>query len=173
MKHSSYNSYTIDYDYAILQLAQAFTPGTNAAVGQLVADGHDAQANDEVVVSGFGRTTGGGSVSEPLLVASLNAVDRTTCSSRWGRTIPARGLCAHSTSKSACNVSFYTFKTLKFGLFNRLFALKGDSGGPLTCGGQICGVVSWGSSSCLHQTYPNVYARVGAVRSWIDQNSIG
>lgn len=152
VKHSSYNSATIDYDYAILQLASAITPGTNAAVGTLVADGHDAADNAEVIVSGWGRTQGGGSVSQNLLKASLNVVNRSTCGSRWGRTIPARGICAHSTQRSACN---------------------GDSGGPLTCGGQICGVVSWGSSSCLHQTLPNVYARVGAVLAWIKANSIG
>ena len=105
VKHSSYNSYTIDYDYAILHLAQAFTPGTNAAIASLVDNGHDGASGAEVVVSGFGKTSSSSGVSNQLLVASLNVVDRSTCSSRWGRTIPARGICAHSTTKSACNVS--------------------------------------------------------------------
>jgi trypsin len=152
VKHASYSSSSIDYDYAILHLASAFTPATNAATIALADDGHDPVGSTQVIVSGFGRTVGGGAVSQNLLQASLNVVDRTTCGSRWGRTISARMVCAHSTTTSACN---------------------GDSGGPLTSGSTLVGVVSWGSSSCLHTTLPNVYARVGAVRAWIDANSIG
>jgi len=153
VKHSQYSASSINNDYAILHLATAITPGTNAQIATLVPNGNDPSDGSAVIVSGWGRTQGGGSISQNLLSAQLNIVARATCGSRWGRTITPQQICAHSTSRSACN---------------------GDSGGPLTINGLLAGVVSWGSSSCLHQTLPNVYASVGNVRSnWIEPNSIG
>ncbi|MGH0182746.1 UNVERIFIED_CONTAM: hypothetical protein FKN15_010381 [Acipenser sinensis] len=47
----------------------------------------------------------------------------------------------------------------------------GDSGGPLVCERSgtwdLVGIVSWGSQDCNVQA-PAVYARVSALRSWIE-----
>ena len=51
-----------------------------------------------------------------------------------------------------------------------LYFHPGDSGGPLTLNGVLVGVVSWGSSQCRHDVYPNVYANVATLRTWILNN---
>jgi len=151
VKHASYSSSTINFDYALVIIASAFSPGTNAAVGSLAGANNDPASGAAVIVSGFGRTSSGGSVSQTLLQASLNVVARSTCQGYWGSgQVTVNMICAHSASRSACN---------------------GDSGGPLTAGGVIVGVVSWGPSSCVSATLPTAYARVGTVTSWISSNS--
>jgi len=151
-RHPNYSSSTIDNDVATLIVASAFTPGTNAAIVTLVAAGSDPNTG-AATVSGWGRLTGGGALPNELQQADLNLMDRSECSSRWGSTnaITTRMICAHDTSRSACN---------------------GDSGGPFTVNNVQQGVVSWGSSSCLHATLPNVYANVGTLRDWIDANTV-
>ncbi|MGH0185620.1 UNVERIFIED_CONTAM: hypothetical protein FKN15_018513 [Acipenser sinensis] len=56
------------------------------------------------------------------------------------------------------------------GEFNNVMVL-GDSGGPLVCERSgtwdLVGIVSWGSQDCNVQA-PAVYARVSALRSWIE-----
>jgi len=146
-QHASYSSSTIDYDVAVLTLASSFTPGTNAAVATLAAAGSDPAAGGAAIVTGWGRTSSGGSTSASLLQASLSIIARATCNSAWGsQTVTARMVCAHHASRSACN---------------------GDSGGPLTVGGVQVGVVSWGPSTCTSATLPTAYSAVGNLRSWI------
>ena len=149
-RHSSYSSSTTDYDVATLSLASAFTPGTNAGLATLTSSA--PESGSSVQVTGWGRLSSGGSLPTALQRAdTLVVIDNATCRQRWGSvSVTDRMLCAHSTTQSACN---------------------GDSGGPLTQNGIQVGIVSWGSSSCLHATYPNVYANVAVLRSWIDSNT--
>jgi len=147
-RHAQYNSNTIDYDIATFVLSTAFTPGTNAAIVTLATA--EPAAGTTVMVSGYGRLTGGGVLPTKLQKANLATVSQPDCQSRWGgNTISPRMLCAWDTTQSACN---------------------GDSGGPLTLAGVQLGVVSWGSSQCLHQVYPNVYVNVPNLFAWIQAN---
>jgi len=47
---------------------------------------------------------------------------------------------------------------------------QGDSGGPLSVGSTIYGLTSWGVSGC-GTNFPSVYAKNGAVSSWICQTT--
>jgi len=151
-RHASYSSSTIDYDVATLYVGSAYSPGTNAATVTLAAAGSDVTSGT-VRVSGWGRVSSGGALSTPLLYADLAVVARATCNSLWGstNTVTARMMCAHDSSRSACN---------------------GDSGGPLTSGSTQVGVVSWGPSGCQHATLPTAYASVGNLRTWINTNTL-
>jgi hypothetical protein len=90
-----------------LILAQAFTPGTNAAVSTLVGANDDPAAGAVLTVSGWGRVTGGGALSTNLLKAALTCISRTECNSRWSsaNAVTNKMICAHDTARSACNVS--------------------------------------------------------------------
>lgn len=46
-------------------------------------------------------------------------------------------------------------------------ACSGDSGGPLTLGGELIGVVSWGIMPCGTIGAPSVFARVSHYNNWI------
>lgn len=43
---------------------------------------------------------------------------------------------------------------------------EGDSGGPVTYGGQVCGIISWGVG-CGYDGYPSVYTGVHAILPFI------
>lgn len=49
----------------------------------------------------------------------------------------------------------------------KMDACAGDSGGPLVCGDTLYGVVSFGVG-CADPGHPGVYAKVSAVRDWIE-----
>lgn len=49
---------------------------------------------------------------------------------------------------------------------------QGDSGGPLVYNGHLVGVVSWGPSTCLSNTYPTIYSNVATLRNWIISNTV-
>jgi len=150
VKHGNYNGNTIINDVALLIVETPMSAGTNAGIVELVEDGHQPDAGTVLTVSGWGLTSGGGSLSPVLLQVELAALTTAECQSRYNgiNNIHASMVCGFTTDKSACN---------------------GDSGGPLTIpGGQQVGIVSWGMSNC--RTYPTVFGHVGNLRSWIDSN---
>jgi len=64
---------------------------------------------------------------------------------------------------------FFIYLFVKFTKKNLQFDsnVQGDSGGPMTCGGVHCGVVSWGIG-CGSPGYPGVYAETAQYVDWIN-----
>jgi len=149
VKHASYSSSTIDYDYATCHLASAWAAGTNAAA--VVLASAEPSAGEQLIVSGWGKLSGTGSVSATLQQVTLAYITNAACQQQYNgiNTVSARMVCGYTAGKSACN---------------------GDSGGPLTrADGTQIGIVSWGMSSC--NGYPTVFGHVVNQRTWINNNS--
>ncbi|CAI9557257.1 unnamed protein product, partial [Staurois parvus] len=145
-------------DIAVLWLASSATLNTSVKAATLPSDGYTLANNFNCVVTGWGRTSTGGSLATILQQVTLPVVAHSTCStsSWWGSTVKTSMICAGGDGvKSSCN---------------------GDSGGPLNCAisgvYQVHGIVSFGSSlGCNYYQKPSVFTRVSAYISWINSVS--
>ncbi|KAG8585472.1 hypothetical protein GDO81_005041, partial [Engystomops pustulosus] len=155
--HASWNTNNVaaGYDIAILWLASSATLNTAVKVATLPASGATLAHGHNCVVTGWGRTSTGGSLATILQQATLPVVAHATCSlsSWWGSTVKTTMVCAGGDGvKSSCN---------------------GDSGGPLNCAVngqyQVHGIVSFGSSlGCNYYQKPSVFTKVSSYTSWIN-----
>ncbi|KAI9559336.1 hypothetical protein GHT06_016125 [Daphnia sinensis] len=103
-------------------------------------------ANSPAIITGWGTTSSGGSISSVLLKASVTVLDNTVCTSQYGPYfIGADMLCAAAPGTDTC---------------------QGDSGGPLFVSGVQVGITSWGNG-CADPNYAGVYTRVTTYVSWI------
>jgi trypsin len=148
VSHGSYNSNTQVNDIALLHLGTALSFNSNVAAVTLPAQGQ--ATTGDCVVSGWGTTSSGGSVSSVLLKVTVPVVSDATCNVNYNGQIDAASmLCAGQAGKDSC---------------------QGDSGGPLYCSGSLRGVVSWGQG-CALAGKPGVYAEVSNYRNWIIANA--
>lgn len=151
--HPQYNSTTMDYDYALLRLSSAATLNQAVAPIALATSSDTALYANGVtaVVSGWGTTSSGGSVSSVLRKASVPVVDNVTCNANYGGGITARMMCAGYPQGG-------------------VDSCQGDSGGPLIVNTanapKLVGVVSWGDG-CALAGKPGVYSHVANAYSWI------
>lgn len=150
--HPSYNSNTLDYDYALVRLSQ---PASAPAIGLVYAPtGGVDNVGRPATVTGWGALAEGGGGPDVLYQVTVPIVSNTTCNTAYGGGITARMLCAGLAAggKDSC---------------------QGDSGGPLmvrnasNSGWLQVGVVSWGDGCARPNAY-GVYARVSQVTSWIE-----
>ncbi|XP_038136729.1 granzyme B(G,H)-like [Cyprinodon tularosa] len=101
-------------------------------------------------VAGWGFTKTGGKISNGLKVADVSLMSLKECKNKWK-------FLKHSLPN---NITCAAGPKLKAGF------CKGDSGGPLICGGKAVGIVSF-NMEC--DTYvPNVYTDVSKYVSWIN-----
>lgn len=149
--HERWNSYKIDFDYALLELSEPVTfseqvrPIELPSVNDVIPDESLCQ------VSGWGNTLNSSESKEILREATVPIVNQEKCNRAYNRITP-RMICAgyDEGGKDSC---------------------QGDSGGPLSCivdngPRKLIGIVSWGRG-CGQEYFPGVYARVQAAREWI------
>lgn len=140
----------LDYDFALLRVAQRYTGPTIDIVS--ASESSRLVVGSVVQVSGWGDTSEGGKASEKLQKVDVKIVGRNDCndSNSYNGVISSRMMCASLDTKDSC---------------------QGDSGGPLTAkfGNErrLVGVVSFGAG-CARTDKPGIYARLIAVRGWVD-----
>ncbi|XP_034718683.1 uncharacterized protein LOC117938269 [Etheostoma cragini] len=153
--HEYYNTYTFDYDIALLQLKKPWPPSLSPLVQPvcLPPPSHTVTDNHRCLVTGWGYRSEEDKVLPSVLQkAQVSLLSQTDCKKSYGPVSP-RMLCAGvpSGEQDAC---------------------RGDSGGPLSCqaagGGRwfLIGIVSWGAG-CGRPNLPGVYTRVNKFTSWI------
>lgn len=151
--HPSYAASRYNNDIAIWKLATAIPTSSTISYASIAASGSDPAAGSSSQTAGWGTTSSGGStLPVDLRKVTVPIVSRTTCQSNYGTSaVTTSMVCAGLAAggKDSC---------------------QGDSGGPLVDASKtLIGVVSWGEG-CAAPNAPGVYARVGALRAFIDAN---
>ncbi len=153
--HPSYNSGTLDYDYALIQLSKP------SSYEPIEMNNEEIEIDDKgmmmAVTAGWGATSEG-SYSLPNLLQKVEVplVTENACNQSYDNKITSRMICAGypEGGKDSC---------------------QGDSGGPLVMKDNqnrnvLIGVVSWGDG-CARPNLYGVYAKVNEVQSWINQTA--
>ncbi|XP_053620423.1 vitellin-degrading protease-like [Plodia interpunctella] len=142
----------MDSDIALIWLAKPLEFGENIAAIDMMDDDEEIPDGAETEVTGWGNTREGGGFPATLQKVLVPKVNDRQCYKAYAPsyTITPRMLCAGSPKggKDAC---------------------QGDSGGPMVYNGKLAGVVSWGLG-CARPDYPGVYAKVSALRTWLDDH---
>lgn len=142
-QHEDYDSDNMYNDITVLELTESVQ--YSAGIQPVRLTSYDPSENSEVVISGWGRTSGGN--PSQLNAAIINVVNKQTCVENYKdiNDVNDDMFCAAAPLKDAC---------------------QGDSGGPLVGNGQLVGVVSWGYG-CAQPQYPGVYTSVANMRDFI------
>jgi trypsin len=151
-KHPQYNSGTIDYDVAILELRTPIVMGQFTQAVRLAPTSSGTFEGQMSTITGWGTTSEGGSISQVLREVQIPIITNADCRYYYGASsITDRMVCAYTAAE-------------------RKDSCQGDSGGPAVVysgsTAQQVGIVSWGQG-CARVNYPGVYTRVSSVYSWI------
>ncbi|XP_026161886.1 elastase-1-like [Mastacembelus armatus] len=154
--HPEWNSNSISSgnDIALLRMSSEVTLTSYVKLASLPQIGEILPHNNPCYITGYGRTSTGGSMTATMMQAYLPIVDHETCTSSgwWGSTVKTTMICAGGGSKSGCN---------------------GDFGGPLSCqvnnSWYVHGVASFVSGmGCNTPQKPTVFTRVSAYITWMN-----
>ncbi|KAL6257050.1 hypothetical protein P5V15_011985 [Pogonomyrmex californicus] len=142
-------------DIALLKVKTPFVRSNTVGYVPLPPKDHVVKPNDIAVVSGWGRLWQGGPTTTKLQRVNIIIADQNYCRyvyEKMGYNVHPTQVCAYDPSimKGSCH---------------------GDSGGPLTVGGKLVGLVSW-ANGCASTSYPTVYTRVLSFLDWIAANAV-
>ncbi|CAH2058065.1 unnamed protein product, partial [Iphiclides podalirius] len=153
MWHPNFTYSKMDSDVALIWLSKPLTFSEKVAPIDMLEMNEEIQDGDITMVSGWGNIREGGGYPSTLQMVLVPKVSTAMCDEVYAAsyTVTQTMLCAGvpEGGKDAC---------------------QGDSGGPLVHNGRLAGVVSWGLG-CARPNYPGVYAKVSALRNWIDGSS--
>ncbi|XP_069802769.1 chymotrypsinogen A-like [Dendropsophus ebraccatus] len=152
LTHPGYSDSTFTNDIALVKLTSAATITTRVSPVCIAASADVFSVGERCVTTGWGYINGITQTSpSKLQQVTLPLLSDTECQRYWGDQIQSNMICAGASKADAC---------------------KGDSGGPLVCQRDgtwiLTGIVSFGSPIC-YGYIPGVYAKVTALRSWMDQ----
>jgi len=160
--HPSYNVATSDYDVALLRLARPISAEEIAVIGTTASELPLDDAGTTAIVSGWGTTSSGGSISTLLRSVGVPIQSNTTCGNAYYPGFTADGeVLEYHASNMICAGPLGGGKD----------SCQGDSGGPLAVQApdsswRVVGTVSFGLG-CARPGYPGVYQRLTATSPWI------
>ncbi|XP_031331903.1 trypsin epsilon-like [Photinus pyralis] len=145
-EHSSFDSYTLEFDVSVITLVSDIQMGKNARIVELVP--RDAvEGGRTAVVTGWGVLESGGPFPTHLKAVKLREVSRTECNVAYEGVLTDVMICFGEYEKDSC---------------------QGDSGGPLVSDdGVQVGIVSWGWG-CADRRWPGIYSNVQKLRDFIN-----
>ncbi|XP_049816555.1 trypsin Blo t 3-like [Schistocerca nitens] len=127
----------------------SYALGPNVQAVNLPEQGYDPPEGLPVTITGWGNNISNGSLSSVLQKVDVNIVDRALCRASYVTVeVTTNMVCAEELLRGAC---------------------FGDFGGPLVSGSTQVGVLSWTLYPC--ELGLDVYANVGNLRSWINEDS--
>nr|AAZ75621.1 kallikrein-Var5 [Varanus mitchelli] len=147
--NSSCPSFRLDRGDDIMLIKLNASVTYNEHIAPMALPDRAAPLGTECDIIGWGETELTiGSVSHIPFCASINTMDNHFCQDVSSVTITDDMICAGvlEGGPDAC---------------------KGDSGGPLLCGGQLQGLVSFGGYPCGQPMMPGVYTKIFSYREWI------
>ena len=151
--HPDYNPRTSEHDIALLKLEKEFNCEKRELYPACLPRKSSYAGWHKGLVTGWGYTTEGGTLSETLRKARVPIVSDAVCSREYGDYLhPSVMVCAGKKGVDAC---------------------QGDSGGPLVVqddqhlGWALIGIVSWGFGCARHF---GVYTEVSYYIPWIAEN---
>jgi len=152
--HPSYDSSSMEYDFALIKLQ---TPvELNAYTGYACLPEAALEPGVECWTTGWGTRSSGGTSPNALMEAPLTIWTNSKCDSaaHYNGEISDTMICAQGISGSEFTD-----------------ACQGDSGGPLVCQDSndkwvLHGATSWGYG-CAEEKYPGIYSRVHYVMDWV------
>ncbi|XP_046584850.1 trypsin-like [Haliotis rubra] len=158
MIHPQYNTQTLEYDIALIELSSApqlSRPEINIGC----VSGDVAKAGEVCYVAGWGLTSSGGDQSDVLQLIEKPVLSQSQCRDIFGSN------------------TFYEVSMICAGFIEGgKDSCTSDSGGPLMCYRnnriEIIGIVSWGIG-CGEPNAPGVYASASGGKQWIEANING
>ncbi|EDO31858.1 predicted protein [Nematostella vectensis] len=152
IKHERYSKpVNLANDIAVIELEQPARLNRAVNLACLPTQSNEIQEGKRCWVTGWGRTSEGGSSPTVLMQVEVPIVSASTCSRAYGR-LHESMVCAGRASGG-------------------IDSCQGDSGGPMVCeyNGKfnLEGVVSWGKG-CARPGKYGVYAKVRHLRAWLD-----
>jgi secreted trypsin-like serine protease len=150
--YPKFNADSMDYDFALIKVRTSFAEREIPVVTP--ADNRFINVGDTATITGWG-TDASGNIQQILKKADVKVIGRTDCNdaNSYDGRVTARMICLGLTAGGTD-------------------ACQGDSGGPALArvrGGArvLFATTSWGDGCALPEKY-GVYARIIAVRAWLD-----
>ncbi|XP_048360302.1 granzyme A-like [Sphaerodactylus townsendi] len=144
--HPKYNKKTKENDIMLLKLNRKAKMTRAVKIMKMPRSYDDMKAGTRCLVTGWGITENGGKGPDTLHEAEVTIISRDVCNDKNHYddiAVKKSMVCAGGVKKK------------------RTDTCKGDSGGPLICGGIQRGITSFGRrGKCADPKYPGVYTRL-------------
>ncbi|XP_018014015.1 trypsin-1-like [Hyalella azteca] len=150
IRHENFDPVTLENDISLIKVASPLVFNDYVQPAKLPEMYQEFVGN--AVVSGWGETIVYLQAPDILQKVTVPIVSDEDCKADYAEGGPVLDsmMCAGEAGKDGC---------------------YGDSGGPMTCDGYLCGVVSWGHG-CAEAGYPGVYTQVSYFVDWIKANAV-